>query len=65
LLRKGIRKGLVSRQKRDGWPQNVWSVTSEGEPLEAQLEGSGVYHGYPMPENDPFRDDVLKRLKLP
>jgi len=63
LLRKGIRSGLVSRQKRDGWPQNVWSFTSEGEPLEAQLEGSGVYHGYPMPENDPFRDDILKRQK--
>jgi hypothetical protein len=29
--------------------------------LEAQLEGDGRYHGYPMPENDPFREEVLTR----
>jgi hypothetical protein len=61
LLRNGLRRGLVSRQQRDGWPQNVWAVTSVGEPLEAQHEGGGVYHGYPMAENDPFRDVVLQR----
>jgi hypothetical protein len=27
--------------------------------LEAQLEGDGRYHGYPMPEGDPFREEVL------
>jgi len=63
LLRDGFRRGLVSRQQRDGWPQNVWAITPAGEPLEAQLEGNGVYHGYPMPENDPFRDVVLDRLR--
>jgi hypothetical protein len=35
-----------------------------GERLEAQLEGNGVYHGYPLPENDPFRDVVLRRAGL-
>jgi hypothetical protein len=64
LLREGLRRGLVSRQQRDGWPQNVWAITPAGEPLEAQLEGDGVYHGCPMPENDPFRDVVLRRLGL-
>ena len=64
LLREGLRRGLVSRQQRDGWPQNVWTITPAGEPLEAQLEGDGVYHGCPMPENDPFRDVVLRRLGL-
>jgi hypothetical protein len=64
LLRDGFRRGLVSRQQRDGWPQNVWAITSSGEPLEAQLEGNGVYHGYPMPENDPFRGVVLRRAGL-
>jgi hypothetical protein len=64
LLRDGFRRGLVSRQQRDGWPQNVWAITPAGEPLEAQLEGNGVYHGYPMPENDPFRGVVLKRQGL-
>jgi hypothetical protein len=62
LLRDGFRRRLVSRQQRNGWPQNVWSITPAGEPIEAQLEGDGVYHGYPMPENDPFRDVVLQRI---
>jgi hypothetical protein len=48
-------------QERDGWPQNVWAVTERGEPLEAQLEGQGVYHGYPMAEADPFREKILDR----
>jgi hypothetical protein len=61
LLRTGLRKGLFSVQERSGWPQNVWAVTGDGEPLEAQLEGEGVYHGYPMPQDDPFREDVLAR----
>jgi hypothetical protein len=60
-LRWSFRRGLVSRRQRDGWPQNVWAITPAGEPVEAQLEGNGVYHGYPMPENDPFRDVVLSR----
>lgn len=61
LLRIGLRKGMFSVQERSGWPQNVWAVTGDGEPLEAQLEGEGVYHGYPMPQDDPFREDVLFR----
>jgi hypothetical protein len=61
LLRAGLRKGTFSVQERGGWPQNVWAVTADGEPLEAQLEGEGVYHGYPMPQDDPFREDVLAR----
>jgi hypothetical protein len=34
----------------------VWSVTEVGVPLEAQLENqeTGVYHGYPLLETDPF-----------
>ena len=61
LLQAGYEQGLCSVQNRNGWPQNIWAVTDEGEPLEAQLEGDGVYHGYPMPEADPFREEVLKR----
>ena len=60
LLRAGFLRGLFSVQERNGWPQNVWSVTDAGEPLEAQLEGDGVYHGYPMPEADPFREEVVQ-----
>jgi hypothetical protein len=61
LLRRGLTKGFVSVRERNGWPQNVWAVTEAGEPLEAQLENDGVYHGYPMPMDDPFRDEVLAR----
>ena len=64
LLREGFRRRLVSRQQRKGWLQNVWTITPAGEPLEAQLEGDGAYHGYPMPENDPFREVVLGQLGL-
>ncbi len=63
LLRAGIRKGLISVQEREGWPQNIWAVTSGGVPLEAELEnaGQGTYHGYPMPHDDPLRVQVLKK----
>ncbi len=62
LLKQGIRRKLVSQQQRNGFPQNIWSVTKEGIPLEAMLEnpGDGTYHGFPMPKNDPFRDQVLE-----
>lgn len=62
LLREGIEKGLISQQLRGCFPQNIWSVSKVGDPLEAQLENpeTGVYHGYPMPETDPFRERVLE-----
>lgn len=61
LLKDGLKKGLVSVNESNGFPQNIWSVSNDGYPLEAQLENpdQGVYHGYPMPETDPFRDEVL------
>lgn len=63
LLRTGLQRGTFSQQERDGWPQNVWAVTERGEALEAQHEGQGVYHGYPMPEADPFRENVMERWR--
>lgn len=61
LVKKGIEKGLVSKRWPSDWPQNVWSVSDDGQPFEAQLENPtlGVYHGYPMPLDDPFRKTVL------
>jgi hypothetical protein len=63
LLRAGVRKGLISEREKNGFPQNIWVVTNDGWPLEAQLENAeqGTYHGYPMPETDPFREEVLAR----
>src|ERR1017187_2135489 len=50
LLREGISRGLVSKQERGDWPQNIWAVTSSGMVLEAMLENrvTGTYHGYPL-----------------
>ncbi|MGA2937605.1 MAG: hypothetical protein ABSF52_10965 [Syntrophobacteraceae bacterium] len=66
LLREGIRKGLISEGKRNRYPQNIWVVTEDGWPLEAQLENveRGTYHGYPLPEADPFREEVLAKWKV-
>jgi hypothetical protein len=63
LLKEGVRKGLISEQVRNVYPQNIWAVTESGWPLEAQLENpqKGTYHGYPMPETDPFRDHVIAK----
>lgn len=63
LLREGIRRGLVSRQERNGFPQNIWGLSEDGIPFEAELDniGTGSYHGYPMPEEDDFRCLVLEK----
>ena len=65
LLQEGARKGMVSQARREGFPQNIWAVTSDGSPVEAQLENasSGVYHGYPMPDTDPFARQVLLKWR--
>ena len=66
LLKEGMRRGLVSVQEWNGWPQNVWAVTDDGFPMEAELENQevGSYHGYPMPMSDSFRDNVSERWML-
>ena len=65
LLRRGVSKGLISEQTWGGFPQNIWAVTEDGIPLEAQLENreKGTYHGYPMPASDRFRDQVLRHWR--
>lgn len=56
LLKRGICRGLVSNRRVGNFPQNVWTVTDVGVPLEAQLENqeTGAYLGYPLLETDPF-----------
>ncbi len=65
LLRDGVRRGMVSEVPPDGFPQNVWAVTDNDIVLEAQLENveQATYHGYPLPEDDPFRDVVLEKWR--
>ncbi len=63
LLQDGFRRGLISVQERNGWPQNVWAAHKGRIPLEAMLENpqTGTYHGYPMLSYDPLYHEVLKR----
>ncbi|MEQ8558915.1 MAG: hypothetical protein RIB03_11410 [Henriciella sp.] len=71
LLKDGFRRGLISVQRRGNWPQNVWSISSDNEPFEAQLENqlTGAYHGYPIPRDDDFgvlvQEAWQKRAKIP
>lgn len=64
LLKQGVLRGMISEwDGTNGFPKNIWSVTVEGIPLEAQLEnaGNGTYHGYPLEMNDDFRESVLAK----
>ena len=61
-LKEGLRRGLVSEGGTAGWPKQIWSRMEDGTVLEAQFNGSGdSYHGYPLPPNDPFAAEVLRR----
>jgi hypothetical protein len=63
LLRLGVERGMISPWDGTGYPKNIWSMTEDGIPLEAQLEnpGNGTYHGYLLEVNDDFRDSVIAR----
>jgi hypothetical protein len=63
LLREGVQRGLISAKDRAGLPQNIWAVSDDGLPLEAQLDNQekATYHGYPMPAGDPLRKEILRR----
>jgi len=65
LLQLGVERGMISAWSGSGFPQNIWSMTADGVPLEAQLEnaGNGTYHGYPLEENDDFRESVIAQWK--
>ncbi len=63
LLRLGVKAGMVSPWDGTAFPKNIWSMTKDGIPLEAQLEnpGNGTYHGYPLETNDVFRQSVIDK----
>ena len=65
LLQEGARRGLISARLSNGFPQNIWAVTGDDIPLEAQLENriQGTYHGYPVTEDDPFRTTIMERWR--
>jgi hypothetical protein len=61
LLREAVLKGMISEQERNGFPQQIWAVSTNGIPLEAQLENQnrGTYHGYPLLPSNPLWREVL------
>ena len=63
LLQRGIERGMISDWDGTGYPKNIWSMTDDGIPLEAQLENphNGTYHGYPLEANDDFRERVIAK----
>ena len=65
-LKLGLSKGLISDRFNGQWPQNIWSVTEDGYPLEAQIENpaTGTYHGYPMPLSDPLAAEIVRRWNI-
>ena len=60
-LREGLRRGMISVARINGWPKQVWAVTDDGDPLEAQRERDGIYHGYSMPKEDPMADKIMEQ----
>lgn len=51
----------MSEQRINGWPQNIWAVTSTGVAVNAQLENSesGASRATRSPKGDPFAAVVL------
>jgi hypothetical protein len=64
LLRLGAELGMISPWDGTGYPKYIWSM-KDGVPVEAILEnpGNGTYHGYPLEQNDDFRDSVIAQWK--
>ncbi len=54
LVASGIRCGLFSEIREDGFPKFIWSVSDRGEVFEAKTDanGTGEYHGYPLEDED-------------
>lgn len=60
-LRERLRRGMISEARINGWPKQVWAVTDDGYPLEAQRDRDGSYHGYAMPKEDPMADEIKEQ----
>ena len=60
LIRSGISKGMFSSPKEDDLPKYIWSVSDAGEVFEAKTHQNtpGMYHGYPLEDEDDMRDYI-------
>ena len=48
LLKEAIRRGMVSRARRDSWPNRVWAIGPDDGVYEAKLTKAGLYHAFPL-----------------
>lgn len=62
LLRAGVLRGMISTPGEDGFPKYVWSVSADGTVFEAKTHPKtpGLYHGYPLGNEDDMRAYVMK-----
>lgn len=63
LLAAGIAKGMISEKSTDAIPRFIWAVTEAREVFEAQTHANtpGIYHGYPLKDNDDMKSIVLEK----
>lgn len=61
LLWNGILMEMISLPPHGELPKFVWSVSQKGEVFEAKTHPNtpGMYHGYPLENEDDMRDYVL------
>lgn len=61
-LIEGIMKSMMSKPSADGYPKFIWCVTDEGRVFEAKTHQNtpGLYHGYPLEDEDDMKEYVTK-----
>lgn len=62
LIKSGISKKMFSSFQEDGLPKYIWSVSDVGEVFEAKTHPNtlGMYHGYPLEDEDDMSDYISK-----
>ena len=65
LIKNGILRGMFSDFFIEKHPKFIWSVSPDGEVYEAKTDATtpGVYHGYPLEEEDDMRSLVKQIWK--
>lgn len=60
LIKRGISKGMFSSPQEGGLPKYIWSISEAGEVFEAKTHPNtlGMYHGYPLEDEDDMRDYI-------
>ena len=63
MLKEGLRRSMVPPGS-EGLPSPVWAVDDNtGQAYEARVtnRGTAEYHGYPVLDRDPLKDEILAK----